>query len=134
MRKVSLKVGAPLPKSLGACADAYHEVRSLRLAMEKEVDPIQAREAEIKAHIIDNLSVKEDTGAAGQHHRAQIKIEEQPTVEDWELLYDFVVEEDRFDLIGKSLGMKAAKEMHAAGEKIPGVGKITVKKLSITKI
>lgn len=134
MSKVSLKVGADLPKSIGACADAYHYVNKLRLAMAKEVKAIQDRETEIKKHIIDNLSVKEDTGAAGQHYRAQIKTEEQPTVKDWELLYDYIVEEDRFDLLNKSLSITASKEMHAAGTKIPGVGKIIVKKLSITKI
>lgn len=134
MRKVSLKVGAPLPKSMGACADAWHEVNKLRLAMDKEVKVVKDRETEIKQHIIDTLSVKDDTGAAGKFYRAQIKTEEQPIVEDWEDLYDFVVDEDRFDLLGKSLGTKAAKEMHAAGEKIPGVGKMIVKKLSITKL
>ncbi len=134
MRKVSLKVGDPLPKSMGACADAYYEIKELRLAMAKEVAVIQARETEIKGYIIDNLSVSEDTGAAGKHHRAQIKVEEQPIVTDWDALYDYIYQEDRFDLLGKSLGTKAAKEMHAAGESIPGVGKLQAKKLSITKL
>jgi len=132
--KVSLTLGAPMPKTVGRCADAFHEVRELRLAMKKEVDVIEAREREIKQYILDNLSASDDTGASGKYYRAQITRQEEPTVTDWEELLDYVVEEDRFDLLQKSISRGAVKEMQAAGETIPGVGKITVKKVSITKI
>lgn len=134
MKKVSLTLGAPLPKSLGRCADAYHEIKELRLAMQKEVDAVKARETEIYKHLVDNLSASDDTGVAGRRFRAQIKSSEEPTVTDWDDLYDYIYDHDRFDLLGKTIAKKAVKEMQEAGEKIPGVGKVTVKKVSITKI
>lgn len=134
MKKVSLKFGAPLPSSIGRCADAYHEVRELRLAMEKEVKAVQKRETELKNHILDNLSASDDTGAAGKYYRAQIKTSEEPTVTDWDDLHDYVYEHDRFDLLARQITKGAVKEMLEAGEKLPGVNKVTVKKLSITKI
>ena len=129
-----LTYGDPLPKSLGRCADLYHEVKELRLAMQKEVDAVKDRETEIYKHLVDNLSASDDTGAAGLKYRAQIKTDTVDTVDDWELVHDYVYENDRFDLLGKSLAKKAAKEMREAGVKIPGVKQMTVKKISVTKI
>lgn len=131
---ISLKVGDPLPKSLGRCADAYKEVNAIRLEMDADVKLIKSRETEINEHIIDNLDKGDLTGAAGLKFKAQIKPGIAGSVTDWELLYDFIVEKDRFDLLNKSLNQKAVKEMLEAGEKIPGVEKINTKKLSITKV
>jgi len=131
---ISLKVGAPLPKSLGRCADAYKEVKAVRLDMDKDVKMVKARESEINEYIIDNLGKSDLTGAAGLKFKAQIVPGIAGTVIDWELLYDYIVENDRFDLLNKSLNQKAVKEMLDAGDKIPGVEKINTKKLSITKV
>ena len=133
-KEISLKVGAPLPKSLGHCADAYKEVKGLRLEMAEDVKLIKGRETEINEHIINNLEKGDLTGASGLKYKAQIKPGIAGSVTDWELLYDFIVEYDRFDLLNKSLNAKAVKEMLEAGEKIPGVEKINTKTLSVTKV
>lgn len=131
---ISLKVGDPLPKSLGHCADAYKEVNGLRLEMDADVKIVKARETEINEHIIEHLAESDLTGASGLKYKAQIKPGIAGSVTDWEALYDYIVEEDRFDLLNKSLNQKAVKEMLEAGVKIPGVEKINTKKLSITKV
>lgn len=133
-KKISLKVGAPLPKSIGRCADAYKEVNNIRLEMDKDVKAVKARETEINEYIIENLAASDMTGASGLKYKAQIMTGLAGTVHDWEALYDYIVEEDRFDLLNKSLNQKAVKEMFDAGVKIPGVSKINTKKLSITKV
>lgn len=133
-RKISLKVGAPIPDSLGPVVDAYREVRDLRLAMDKEVKEVKARETELYNHLVENLSSSDTTGAAGLRYRAQIVTDEVPVAEDWEDIYDYVVEHDRFDLMGKSLSKSAVKEMLSNGEHIPGVGTMIVKKVSVTKL
>ena len=134
MKHVSLKFGAPMPKTIGRCADAYKEVSELRLAMQKEVDTIKERESEINDHILENLSASDDTGASGLKYKAQIKTSVAPSATDWEAIHDFVYENDRFDILGKSLNKKAIEELWDAGKKVPGVVKINVKKVSITKI
>ena len=122
--KFSFKVGAPLPKSLGQCADFYHEVQELRHAMAKE---------EISNHIVESLPVG-DSGAIGHKYKAVVTSTEKATADDWEAIYDYVHQFDRYDLLGKSLNAKAVKEMWDNGEKVPGVQKFHAKKLSITKI
>ncbi len=130
----SIKVGAGIPVLPGICADHYHEVRELRLAMQKEVDAVKAREAELREFIINTLSATDETGAAGEKYRAQITRDTKPSATDWEKIYDYIVENDRFDLLNKALSITAIKELWEAGEKIPGVSKVHVKSLSITKI
>ncbi len=131
---ISLKVGAALPKSIGRCADAFKEVQELRLAMDKDVKRVKDRENEIKDHIIEHLSKSDDTGASGLKYKALIKTDEKASADDWDEIYDWVVEEDRFDLLGKSLNQKTVKELWDNDEKVPGVKKVNVKTVSITKI
>lgn len=129
-----LEVGATMPKSMGRCADLYHDVRELRLLMQKECEAIEAREKEIQEHIINNLSRSEDTGASGLRYRAQVKTEAKPQIADWQALTSYIMENDRFDLLQKRLGEKAVADLWEAGTAIPGVAKVNVPKLSVTKI
>ena len=128
-------VGAPLPDAVGRCADLYHEVRELRLAMEKEVEPIKKRESEIREHIIANLSKSADTGAAGLRYRAQIIVKEAVKVLDWSVLHSWIRKNDRFDMLQKRLSETAAKDWLAEeGRPLPGTEVIKVPDVSITKI
>ena len=126
--------GSPLPETVGAMADLLHEVRQIRLAIQNKCAPFAARESELKKAIIDQLDATDETGAAGQSYRAQITVKTKPTVQDWEALYDYIAENDRFDLLGRSVATRAVKEMWDNDEQVPGVGKVNVKDVSITKI
>tara|TARA_R110000772_G_scaffold2839_1_gene10322 strand:- start:32722 stop:33135 length:414 start_codon:yes stop_codon:yes gene_type:complete len=132
--KFSYNFGDDLPKSLGLCTDHLKKVSKLRLAMQKEVDEVKKRETEIQEHIIEHLSASDDTGVSGKFYQSKVVTSEAASAEDWDKVYDFVHAQDRFDLLSKSLSQKAIKEMWEAGEQIPGVTKVNVKKLSITKV
>lgn len=129
-----LAVGSAMPKSIGRCADLYHDVRDLRLIMEKECEAVKARESEIQEHIIANLSKSDDTGASGLRYRAQVRSEAKPQLADWSQFTAYVKQTGRFDLMQKRLGEKAIADMWEGGEAVPGVAKVHVPKLSITKI
>lgn len=131
-----------LPASIGLCADLYHDVRELRLAMEKEVEEVQAFERAVHEHVLANLSKGADTGAAGLRYRAQRTEKKVPKIRTdddnpnvgWPQFWDYVVANRRFDLVQKRLADKAITDMWAAGETVPGVESMTVPGLSITKI
>lgn len=133
---LSYDKGDPIPENLGIVADHLKEVQALRLEMDKQVKEVKDRESELRDHLIDNLAVDEndDTGASGLKYRAQITTSEKATVDDWELVYDFIANKDRFDLLGKSLNQKTIDALWEAGKKIPGISSIIVKKVSITKL
>ena len=130
----NLELGAPLPTSIGRCADLYAEVRALRLAMEKETEEVKKRETEIREHIIENLSKSDDTGASGLKYRAQIVMKVKPKLADWQAFTGYILEYDRFDLVQKRVGEKAVEDMWDAGEAVPGIEKMNIPDVSITKI
>jgi hypothetical protein len=130
----NMDVGAPMPVSIGRCADLYSEVRELRLAMDKEVAVIKARETEIREHIINSLSKSDDTGAAGLKYRAQIVIKVAAKIEDWGVFTSWIRKHDRFDLLHKRINETAIKDLWAERETVPGVEKINVPDVSITKL
>lgn len=130
-----LEKGYPLPPSIGLCADEYSEVRALRLAMEKEVEAVKARESEIRNHIIENLSKSSDTGAAGLRFRAQIVQKRTYRVTEWPVLWSWIRKNDRFDCLQKRLNETAAKDFEEAEKRaLPGCEPVTVPDVSITKI
>jgi hypothetical protein len=130
----NLEVGSQLPTSIGRCADMYAEVRELRLAMDKEVAAVKARETEIREHIINNLSKSEDTGAAGLRYRAQIVMKLAPKISDWGVLTSWIRKNDRFDLLYKRINETAIKDLWAERENVPGIEKVNVPDVSITKL
>jgi len=131
---IKFTAGAPVPNSIGLCADLYSEVRALRLAMDKEVEAVRKRESEIREHIIDTLSKSDDTGAAGKFYRAQIVTKTEPKLADWGVFTSWVRKNDRFDLLQKRLVPTAVKDMWEEREEIPGVERVLVPDVSITKI
>lgn len=132
-----LRVGGPMPVAMGRCADLYHDVRELRLSMEKEVAEVKAREAEIEEHIIQNLSKSEDTGAAGLRYRAQVVVKKKPRLapEGWGIFCSWVRKNDRFDMIQKRLSEPAVMEWNEIEARIlPGTEIFNAVTLSVTKV
>lgn len=134
MAKSRFKPGAPIPDSIGRCADLLHEVKSLRLDMDKEVDVVRQRERELEEHIIQNLTAGEDTGAAGLLYRVQVVKKTKPKPSDWSAIHAYIQETGRFDLLQKRLSDKAVMDMLAEDEEVPGVERIHIPQISLTKI
>lgn len=129
--------GSALPASIGLCADEYRMVRGVRLAMQKDTEAVKEREQELYDHMINSISKSKDTGAAGKVYRVQRVPDAEctePKPEDWPTIFDYVAKHKRFDLLQKRLAEGAVKDMWEAGQSVPGVGKIIVPRLSVTKI
>jgi hypothetical protein len=132
--KQEYQTGAPLPASIGLCADLYAEVRELRLAMQKLVDDVKARESEVREHIIDNLSKSDDTGAAGRRYRAQVVTKLKPALKGWDEFTRWVALTGRFDLLQKRMNERAVLDMLEEGASVPGVERFHAVDVSITRI
>lgn len=125
--------GAPIPESYGRCADLYKEVEELHREMKAEVDAVYARMSELREHMINGLSKSDDTGAVGLKYRVQVKTDTKPKPNDWDAIYEYITENNRFDFLQRRLSDRAVMDVIEAGEKVPGVEKIHIPKLSITK-
>lgn len=128
-----------LPKSMGLCADLLWDARQKRLAADKVAAELKAEEIRISKHIIDNLS-KNDTGAAGKHHRVQVvtKPKLRVNAEQWNKFYAWVRKNDAFDVLQKRLNEPALIE-HMTDKKgnvrlAPGVEQFQAVSVSLTKV
>lgn len=127
--------GGPLPESLGAVVDAYAHTRQLRLAMEKEIDPVRELEGRLREHIVKNLSKGDDTGVAGKKYRAQIVVKTIPKIADFGVLASWIRKNDRFDMLQKRLSEKAVKDWWEQEDRpLPGVEKFHHHDVSVVKI
>lgn len=130
-----------MPKSIGRCADLYHDIREVRLAMEKEAEAVKARETEIQEHIIAELSAKDDTGAAGLKYRAQVVTKRKPRISDeqggWPKYWEWIRKANLMNLVQRRISEEGVKEYLEANPEVktlPGCEMVNVKTLSITKI
>jgi hypothetical protein len=124
-----------IPDSIGRCADLYHDVREVRLAVDNGAEQIKSFETKLREHIIGNLSKSADTGAAGLRYRAQIVSKRLPKLTDWGVFTSWVRKNDRFDLLQKRLSEKAVMDtIETDGRVLPGLEIMQIPDVSITKI
>ena len=136
VRKVpaAKKPAFKLPKSLAACADLLYEKRAERLAIQKQVDALEAEEKLIKEHLINSLPKGEASGIAGKVARVAVVTKDIAQVTDWDKLYAHIKRTGSFDLLGRSLTKAAVDERWAAKKEIPGVGHFNAVSVSVTKV
>ena len=128
------ELNGPIPPTIGRVADLYKGVTAIRLLMEKEVKKVRARESELKEHMIDNLSKSDDQGAVGLKYRVQLTKTVKPVTKDWEQVYDYIVENDRFDMLQKRLGDRAVLDIYEETGYMPkGIEKFNAIGISVTK-
>jgi len=135
-----------LPKSLGACVDLDHRLRTARLDADKLVKAQKAEEDQVKDHIINNVP-KGDAGAVGKEYKGIVYTAPSYQVEDWDKFYAHIKKTGEFDLLNRALNQAAVQERVDAQERPrgkrgenwkpklpPGVKLFTVVKLSVTKV
>ena len=130
----ALPSGDPMPKTLGACADMFYDLRNQRLTVERQAAEIGRDEAALKDHIIRLLPKDDATGVRGKVAQASIDTKKKPTPEDWTKIRKFIKRTGDFDLLQRRLNDKAVESRWEAGEEIPGVGSFNVVTLSCTKL
>lgn len=123
-----------MPKEFGAIADLLYTTRKDRLEFQHRADALKVHETAMKDYLINNLSKKDSTGAAGKVARAQIVTETQPIVEDWDGFYKYIARTKSFDLLNRAVNRKAVGARWDAGKEIPGVGRFDAIKVSVTKV
>jgi hypothetical protein len=122
------------PKQLAQCADLLYTTRQDRLALEKEVEALKARETTLREHLIENLPKSQASGVSGRVANAKIETKEIPQVKDWDLFYKHVKRTGDFELMQRRLSDAAVKERWEAGKKVPGVEVFTATVVSCTKV
>lgn len=144
------KVGGPIPVNPGRAVDLYHDIRSLRLMMQKEVEEIAKREAELREHLIQTLARSDGGGAVGLRYMARKVTKtayqfakpqtdqyeaEIPGTTGWGLFTSWVRKNNAFHFLQKRLSDAAVKEMWENERRLPpGITSLEVPEISVTKV
>lgn len=128
-----------IPKTIGACADKLWELGERKSKAQRVVDAIAEEERALEAHIVDHLEAGESNAITGRVAKVSIGTKEVPTVKDWPKLWAHIIKLAKrdpvagFSLLQKRPSEAVFRELWEAGEKVPGVDRFTVKKVSVRK-
>lgn len=121
---------------LSALADKYWNTRQERLAADKVAAELKTLESKCEAQLIAEMREQQLTAVGGQRVRLTIPTTPDyvPTVEDWGVFYEHILETKDFSLLEKRVGKAAVKERWGQDEIVPGVTKFPVYKLSKSEV
>ena len=119
--------------TLGEAIDALYQARAARLAKAKEVKDLQAAEAAAKLEVLRLLGEAGLEKASGKLATAGITMDNIPFIKDWDAVYGYIKENDRFDLIQKRIGVVAWRDLFKDGILVPGTEAAIDTDLSLTK-
>lgn len=121
-------------KKLPDRIDAYAQAREERLALQREVNNLQERENMLKNGIIQILQENELSTAGSANYSVKLAVDDKPVAGNWQEIYDYIKENDAFDLLQRRLGEAAVKSRWEDGITIPGVTTFPVEKLTLSKV
>jgi len=90
--------------------DTLYQLRSQRLALEKKAEELKKQEKELEDQLINGFSEIGLTSAKGRMASFSFANIDQPNVKNWDLLYEFIVENNDFSLLHKRVGAEAWRD------------------------
>lgn len=123
-----------IPSGIGACGDLLYELREKRLELNRAVAALAEKESALQEHIINSLPKSDATGVRGKVAQVSIISKEVGTARDWNKIFNYVQKKGAWDLLQHRLNDAAVAARWEEGEKIPGVEKFQVNKVSCTKL
>lgn len=118
---------------LAKAVDDYDMAREARLAADKVAADLKKKENDLYNFLIDNISKSDASGVIGKRKCAKVVTRTEPTPESWDKVFAYVKKTNSFDLLQKRLSAPAVRERWEDNREIPGVGRIQVVSISLTK-
>lgn len=136
--KGTAKKYAP-PKNPALCADEFYRLREQRLALQKQVDAIEAMESACREHLINTLPKSEASGIAGKLCRVAVENKEIVRITDWDAFWGFIVAEYKKNkgvggILQRRVNEKMVQELWANKRKVPGAEAMDVPVLRVNKL
>lgn len=123
-----------IPKKPGECADLLYTLRADRLALEKQAEEIKVNENALKEHLIATLGKDQAAvGVIGNIATVKVIPSVIPVATDWDAIWEYIQKNKATDMLQRRLNDKAVKDRWENGVSVPGVDKMSVDKVSVTK-
>lgn len=122
---------------LGQLADVYHDLRTRRLAADKVAAGLKADETAAEQLLINEMQLQKITAVGGSTLRVSLNLNEPdyvPHVKDWDKFYEYIKQNNAFELLERRPGKAACRERWDDGKQVPGVEKFPVFKLSRNEV
>lgn len=139
------KIKFPDPKAASTMAKVSDKIYTLREELKKkkaivlaskgvqELAKIESKIKQLEEFAIENINLKETTGAIGKVSKLTIKQNEKYNAEDWDKIYAYIKKNNAFYIMNKGLKASSLKELYDQKKKVPGVGTFILKSVSVTK-
>jgi hypothetical protein len=118
---------------LGSAIDALYNLREMRLGYERKAKELKQQETEARNAILATLEASGLQKASGQQATCGIKTSIIPLVTDWDDIFTYIKDHDRFDLIQKRISVLAWRETYENEGLIPGTEAVEDVDISLTK-
>lgn len=120
-------------QTVGSLIDQLYVARQDRLAAEKKIEQLKAREAETKQKIIELLHKEKLNGAKGGVAVAAIQVKTSAQIMDREKFQQYVIDSKQIELMECRCSQLACKERWSNGVGIPGIEFNEYEDLSLNK-
>lgn len=120
-------------QSLGDLIDRIAEIRDAKAQLNKEIKALDEESAELKTTVMEMLDAAGLGFGGSSRYRASITESVVPSVEDWEAVHQFVLDERAPYLFERRLAVAAWRELKESGLIVPGTEPFTKRDLSVTK-
>jgi len=118
---------------LGSAIDALYALREMRLGYERKAKELKEEETKARGTILETLEVSGLQKASGQTATCGIKTSTIPIVTDWDEVFTYIKDHDRFDLVQKRISVLAWRETYENEGLIPGTEAVEDVDISLTK-
>ena len=118
---------------LGAAIDRLYSNREQRLSLERTIKDLKSDELALRQEILACLEESGLSKASGGLATAGRKITTIPIVTDWDSVYGYIKDHDRFDLVQKRISVLAWRDLHNDGVNVPGTEAVEDIDITLTK-
>ena len=118
---------------LGSAIDALYNLREMRLGYERKAKELKTQETEARNAILATLEASGLQKASGHVATCGVKVSTIPIVTDWDQVFTYIKDHDRFDLVQKRISVLAWRETYDNEGLIPGTEAVEDIDISLTK-
>jgi len=118
---------------LPALVNQYVAIRARRLELDRESAKAKESEDDLQKVIIAKMREGDMKVLGSSLGTVKLHESEEPIAENWPEIWAFIEQNQAWELLHKRITITAVKERWADGIAVPGVGKITTYKLTVSK-
>lgn len=128
-------VTTDIPKTLAAAADKLYAVREARLAADKVIAELKAVESALREHLINELPLSDALGVTGKLVNATITSRPVASIRDHAKFQAWAKRKGNEDCLKIKIDcdLEAIRLRWEQGKQVPGVERVNVKNVSLTK-